>query len=336
MGQWIDDLARAMARGVSRRDALRRIGGGLSGLILVALLPARAEAGKQSNNTATEKVVICHKTGSKKNPCVKIRVSQSAVPAHQAHGDAINPNFQTDPNNCGKCCKKCDPGQVCQGGVCAGNCSEGLTRCNGSCVNLQTDSSNCGSCGNACTTGRTCQSGQCVCTGSLTSCNGSCVNLQTDSNNCGSCGNACTGGKTCQSGQCVCGSGLTDCSGTCVNLQTDEDHCGSCGNSCAATETCQSGSCVCSPGTCGSFTTGCNSNGSCFCFKSTENTGACTCNFSCDDPSGCDSSSDCSSGQVCVKETCCGSKKYCRPVCTPSTVCSLGALVSGARTAARK
>jgi hypothetical protein len=38
-----------------------------------------------------EQVVICHHTGSGKNPFVTIRVSRNAVPAHLAHGDTLGP-----------------------------------------------------------------------------------------------------------------------------------------------------------------------------------------------------------------------------------------------------
>jgi hypothetical protein len=36
-------------------------------------------------------VTICHRTKSKKNPYVTIRVSRNAVPAHLRHGDGIGP-----------------------------------------------------------------------------------------------------------------------------------------------------------------------------------------------------------------------------------------------------
>jgi hypothetical protein len=37
------------------------------------------------------KVTICHKTSSRKNPFVTIRVSQRAVKAHLRHGDTLGP-----------------------------------------------------------------------------------------------------------------------------------------------------------------------------------------------------------------------------------------------------
>jgi hypothetical protein len=40
-----------------------------------------------SGNNGSEKIAICHKTGSAKNPCVKICVDESNLDEHLAHGD---------------------------------------------------------------------------------------------------------------------------------------------------------------------------------------------------------------------------------------------------------
>src|SRR5438046_6829690 len=42
MDRWLDDVARAVAGGMSRRQALRRIGGGIAGALLARLLPGDA------------------------------------------------------------------------------------------------------------------------------------------------------------------------------------------------------------------------------------------------------------------------------------------------------
>jgi hypothetical protein len=61
---------------------------------LVSVVQA-ARTGNGSGPAATgqyeKKVTICHRTGSKKNPFVTIRVSRNAVPAHLRHGDKLGP-----------------------------------------------------------------------------------------------------------------------------------------------------------------------------------------------------------------------------------------------------
>lgn len=52
-----------------------------------------------SIKSSKDKVSLCHRTASKKNPWIQLEVSQSAVPAHLDHGDFIGDcNQVNDPN----------------------------------------------------------------------------------------------------------------------------------------------------------------------------------------------------------------------------------------------
>jgi hypothetical protein len=48
-----------------------------------------SESPSSSSDQYEGKTTICHKTDSKKNPWVLITVSNSALPAHKAHGDTL-------------------------------------------------------------------------------------------------------------------------------------------------------------------------------------------------------------------------------------------------------
>jgi hypothetical protein len=71
---------------------------GLAASFAVASPSKKPPQGSTSGTTATgttsptttiegKKVTLCHKTGSKSHPWVKIRVSKNAVKAHMRHGD---------------------------------------------------------------------------------------------------------------------------------------------------------------------------------------------------------------------------------------------------------
>ncbi|AKU94821.1 hypothetical protein AKJ09_01485 [Labilithrix luteola] len=177
--------------------------------------------------------------------------------------DGCEVDPQTDPDNCGGCGIKCDPGVRCIRGRCG--CAPGTIDCNGQCKDTRSDDNNCGACGYSCADHEVdagtypdhmvwgCENSQCKVkceTGKYVywaDCNGTkadgCeINLFSDPANCATCGHACKPGEACfgtfdTAVQCrnppgVCNPNETLCNGTCRNLDTDPDNCGSCGFSC--------------------------------------------------------------------------------------------------------
>lgn len=69
----------------------------------------------------------------------------------------------TDPRHCGGCDQAVAPGQVCDNGEAADECSGNTTACNGSCVDLSADNPKfCGSCDNNCNDNNLCTQDSCV------------------------------------------------------------------------------------------------------------------------------------------------------------------------------
>jgi hypothetical protein len=180
MDHWLDDVARAVARGESRRRALRRIGGGLLGATLAVVLGKEASA-------------------------------QASCPPLRTRCGAVCVNLNNDKNNCGQCGRVCSAtDQTCKGGQC--QCPPlRQTVCNGACVNTNNDKNNCGQCGRVCSaSGQTCQGGSCNCPPlRQTVCNNACVDTNNDTSNCGRCGRVCTANETCRGGACMPRGGAT-------------------------------------------------------------------------------------------------------------------------------
>jgi hypothetical protein len=190
---WLDDLARSMAGGHSRRTVLRRLGGGLAAAAMASLLPQVALSAKACPKPLTDCGGTCVDTSG-------------------------------DLTNCGKCGASCSDGDVCVRSKCQPptlcgtvTCQAGQACCGTACVNLATDEQNCGKCGVVCAAGETCVVGKCQATvtcGTITClpgescCGTACVDLATDPNNCGTCGNACdpeqnfNGVASCSKGVC--------------------------------------------------------------------------------------------------------------------------------------
>jgi hypothetical protein len=84
-----------MRRSRSRWPLRSGLAAGAGLLVFAALASVGGAVSPSGTPAASEqypkKVTICHRTGSKKNPFVTIRVSRNAVKAHLKHGDALGP-----------------------------------------------------------------------------------------------------------------------------------------------------------------------------------------------------------------------------------------------------
>ncbi len=111
-------------------------------------------------------------------------------------------------------------------------CGNGLSCCDGACIDTRSDPTHCGACGNTCLPDETC-------------CDGACANTDLDAAHCGMCNHACGPGGVCVSGTCGfdCVGGATACGNVCVDTSTDPQHCGGCYNACAPGELCSDGVC---------------------------------------------------------------------------------------------
>jgi hypothetical protein len=165
-----DALAKDLARGLSRREALRRVGEGLFGALLASLGLGRAVA--QGNSDCAHFCTSIFPPGRQRGDCISAAAHGTglcygcgpAAPASHADvcGNFGGPRF---------CCSADTP-----------NC------CNGTCVNTQTDVNNCGVCGKTCASDETC-------------CSGTCANLMTDPQHCTACNQHCPSDSLC------CGNG---------------------------------------------------------------------------------------------------------------------------------
>jgi Stigma-specific protein, Stig1 len=221
-------------------------------------------------------------------------------------------NLQAESANCGVCGNKCRTDQSCISGTC--QCPNGLTDCNGVCVDIGTNAANCGGCGISCPAGFSCFYGtspsnkcQLVCTGGTTACGNSCRDLMSDPNNCKSCGNACPLDEYCVNGVCDvrCPTSQSDCSKVCVDESKDSKNCGGCGIACPADQFCSNGTCQCIGGK-----TKCSNNGIISCSDTTA------------DPLNCGTcGTKCPTGKLCQASVCScpGSTTWCGSACVDTS-----------------
>ena len=130
----------------------------------------------------------------------------------------------------------------------AGPCAEGLSSCDGVCVDTRSSTAHCGACGAACGPARVCAGSTCtaMCGAGLAVCAGVCTDLAADPANCGACGDACAAGLVCAAGACsvACSGNLSRCGDLCVDTANDPANCGACDAPCPPGYGCSNGRCV--------------------------------------------------------------------------------------------
>lgn len=159
---------------------------------------------------------------------------------------------------CGKTVDTFGPGSNVGGSGGDAGCPEGLTDCDGECLDVQRDPDHCGRCDHPCGSGDVCSAGVCddECGPGEIGCSGSCVNPATHPDHCGGCDIDCRDDQICASYACLCPHPMSECDGACVDLDSDPNHCGHCDIGCDDSESCEHGECEGSGG-CGGGLTNC-------------------------------------------------------------------------------
>jgi hypothetical protein len=157
-GKRFDAISRALITETSRRRTLTGTFGGA----LTALGLARLTAAKKTRAAASGQ---CKPACDECNECEKGKCKKK-------NGKKSCKSGKCTPKTNGTACGSL-AGAVCQQGIC--RCPDGLTNCDGTCVDTATDETNCGTCGDTCLAGQTCVNGACECPAGTEPCSGSCV-----------------------------------------------------------------------------------------------------------------------------------------------------------------
>jgi hypothetical protein len=129
----VDQLARLVGSGQSRRRILKSLAGGTLGALAAAVGFDRAGAAARCRAQA----VVC----STNADCC----SANCLPK-----DRSGRRFCAECGSPAQCAAPVNASATCTGGTCGFTCDAGFTPCDGGCLDASSDPNNCGACGNLC------------------------------------------------------------------------------------------------------------------------------------------------------------------------------------------
>jgi hypothetical protein len=277
-----DALARDLAQGLSRREALRRLGHGAAAAVLASLgvKPAAGQTTAPTKSCSEADLAACLRNRVQPCDAAATRCEQTAQQLYQ-QGIA---RCHTLPN-------------AVQQAACVQRVTEARDRLLAGCAGL---AAQCRQLEQWCRDQFGCSNGQFCC-------NNQCSLCPCDTN-------LCTGSQRTD----CCEAGATCLDGVCIRTQSDPSNCGSVGNACPANSTCVNGQCRCDPGyfpcsgPLGTGPTVCCNEASEVCLNEVCISGVETCPDGTSSCSGAQGRSCCDATQpTCCDGVCCPSGQFC-------------------------
>ena len=208
MSHYFDRIAKTLAGGVSRRQALWRLGGVMAGAFGLGQLarggPSVAACNAYCNRFPSPSATA---TLNCRTTCLNCpTTAQMTGTTIQTQACSVDNGTFACTYNTGNCTLNCSSGYA--------NCANNPVT-SGCTTHISADPSNCGSCGTVCSSNNmatttcgngvcngTCASGYANCDNNLQS-NGCETNISNNTTNCGACGTVCPSGQTCSNGACL-------------------------------------------------------------------------------------------------------------------------------------
>ena len=218
MAHYFDRIAKTLADGVSRRQALWRLGGVMAGAFGLSRLarggPSVAACNAYCNRFPSPSATA---TLNCRTTCLNCPTTAQMTGATiQTQACSVDNGTFACTYNTGNCTLNCSSGYA--------NCANNPVT-SGCTTHISADPSNCGSCGTVCGLNANVASVACISSScAIAACNpgysdcdqlysdGCEVNTLTSNSNCGACGTVCLSGQTCSNGACVTNCGTNDVS----------------------------------------------------------------------------------------------------------------------------